>query len=150
MVSGASVSIRQYFCPYVHFRKLRISERYTSFPLILLIAQIGNYKPLCCTAKLFSLVLCVPTPSFFEQLLFFLEFHSCTCSRLKRASGNPALYISLPTPGNEVFRQELIMTRKCSCSIFTLAEIKFENSVGFSHLLKSIHPTRQGWLISKL
>ena len=110
------------------------------FPLILLITQIGDYKPLCWTAKLFSLVLYTLGPSFSEQLPYFLEFHSCTCSRLKLASGKPALYISLPTPGNEVFQQELIMTWKCSCSVFTLAEIKFENSVGFFHYWNSFIP----------
>lgn len=70
----------------------------------------------CRTAKLFSLVLPTLTPSFPEQLPYFLEFHSCACSRLKLASGSQALYVSLPTPGNEVFQQALIITRKCSCS----------------------------------
>lgn len=87
---------------------------------------------------------------FSDELPCFLEFHSCTLSRLKLASGSQALYISLPAPGNEVFQQELIMTGKCSCSIFTLAEIKFENSVGFFHSLKCIQPTRQRWITSKL
>lgn len=70
----------------------------------------------CRTAKLFSPVLHTLTPSFPEQLPYFLEFRSCACSKLKLASGSQALYISLPTPGNEVFQQELIITRKCSCS----------------------------------
>lgn len=60
------------------------------------------------------------------------------------------LCISLPTPSNEVFQQELIMPRKRSCSIFTLADIKFENSLGFFHSVKFIHFTRQRWLISRL
>lgn len=119
-------------------------------PLVLIITQIGGYRSLCWTARQLSLVLCMLVPSFSEQLPSFLKFHSCTCSRLKLASGNPALYISLPAPGNEVVQQELIITRKCSCSLLTLAEIKFENSVGFFHSLNFIHLTRQRWIISKL
>lgn len=116
-------------------------------PVSLLTTQIGDYLPMCWTASLFSLVLYMLAPSFPQQLPYFLRFHSCTCSRLKLASGSQALCVSLLAPCNEVFQQELINTRKCSCSIFTLAEIKFENSVGFFHSWKCIHPTRQ-WRIT--
>lgn len=90
------------------------------FPPILCITQTGDYKALCWTAKLFSLGFSVLAPAFSQQLPYFLELHSCTCSRLTLASGSNTRYISLPTPDNEVFQQEFITTRKCSCSIFTL------------------------------
>lgn len=100
--------------------------------------RVADYKLLCWTAKLLSPALPKLVSSCAKQLPDFLDFHSCACSGIILATGSEACYISLPNSDNEVFHPELIMRRKCSCSIFTLAQIKFENIVSFFQALESI------------